>query len=333
MMDYATFKTVVEKSLLSYLPKEFKNAKVEIKSVTKINQEQDAVVIWPDKTSSQAATFYLGQMYEQYQAFGDLEEVFRAVSRVCAVNIDKIKNISLPDITKEYVGENVVMMMINTESNQKLLENTPHREINDCSVIYRLILEKDDTGFHSVIVSNSMAEMAGMDEQELFLKAAENTKRILPADIKPMYQVILGMIMGEKNWKEPTEALVKEIIPENEMIVVSNTLGIDGAVQMLYDENLQKVAELVKDDLYILPSSIHEVVCVPASKRKPEELAEMVQDINMKFIRPEERLSNQVYHYDKELRKLTMATETPNRRVDDIVAETPLLYGEKEQRR
>jgi len=30
----------------------------------------------------------------------------------------------------------------------------------------------------------------------------------------------------------------------------------------------------------------------------------------------EERLSNQVYHYDKDLRKLTLATDTPNERLD-----------------
>ena len=35
----------------------------------------------------------------------------------------------------------------------------------------------------------------------------------------------------------------------------------------------------------------------------------------------DERLSNQVYHYDKDLRKLTLATDTPNKRLDGIVAE------------
>ena len=40
----------------------------------------------------------------------------------------------------------------------------------------------------------------------------------------------------------------------------------------------------------------------------------------MQKVALEERLSNQVYHYDKDLRKLTLATDTPNKRLDGIVA-------------
>ena len=46
----------------------------------------------------------------------------------------------------------------------------------------------------------------------------------------------------------------------------------------------------------------------------------------------EERLSNQVYHYDKDLRKLSLATDTPNKRLDGIVAEPPMVYETKQSR-
>lgn len=42
------------------------------------------------------------------------------------------------------------------------------------------------------------------------------------------------------------------------------------------------------------------------------------------------RLSNQVCHYDKHLRKLTLATDTPNRRLDGIVAESKPVYDRKQ---
>ena len=35
----------------------------------------------------------------------------------------------------------------------------------------------------------------------------------------------------------------------------------------------------------------------------------------------EDRLSNNVYFYDKNLRTISMATDTPNRRLDGLVAE------------
>ena len=64
----------------------------------------------------------------------------------------------------------------------------------------------------------------------------------------------------------------------------------------------------------------------------PYELAQMVAEINMGHVELADRLSNQVYHYDKDLRKLTMATDTPNKRLDGIVAEPPLMYETKQSR-
>lgn len=53
----------------------------------------------------------------------------------------------------------------------------------------------------------------------------------------------------------------------------------------------------------------------------------------MQEVSLDERLCNQVYHYDKDLRKLTLATDTPNKRLDSIVAEPPLVYDVKEKSR
>ena len=59
----------------------------------------------------------------------------------------------------------------------------------------------------------------------------------------------------------------------------------------------------------------------------------MVHEVNSTVVSLEERLSNQVYHYDKNLRKLTMATDSPNRGIEGMVAEQPLIYEAKEQKR
>ena len=77
---------------------------------------------------------------------------------------------------------------------------------------------------------------------------------------------------------------------------------------------------------------MHEVIAVSTSMGDPNELAEMVAEINMDQVALEERLSNQVYHYDKDLRKLSLATDTPNRRLDGIVAEPPMVYEAKQSR-
>jgi len=67
-----------------------------------------------------------------------------------------------------------------------------------------------------------------------------------------------------------------------------------------------------------LPSSIHEVIAVSADFGSPDELAEMVYEINMDQVDINDRLSNQVYCYDKDLRTLRLATDTINKSLDDV---------------
>ena len=97
---------------------------------------------------------------------------------------------------------------------------------------------------------------------------------------------------------------------ERSMYVITNESKLFGAASMLYEEPLHKLAEKIGSDLYILPSSIHEVIAVSADFGSPDELAEMVYEINMDQVDINDRLSNQVYCYDKDLRTLRLATDT-----------------------
>ena len=101
---------------------------------------------------------------------------------------------------------------------------------------------------------------------------------------------------------------------------------------MIFEKNLHELAKGINDDLYILPSSIHEVIAVPSSLGNPDELAKMVLEVNTDVVDVSERLSNQVYQYDRYSRKLTMATDTPNKGILNAVADVELVY-DKEQKR
>lgn len=64
----------------------------------------------------------------------------------------------------------------------------------------------------------------------------------------------------------------------------------------------------------------------------PEELAELVEKNNMSRIGLGERLSNQVYHYDKERQSLSLATDTPNKRLDGSAPEQNRKDGKNKSR-
>jgi len=127
----------------------------------------------------------------------------------------------------------------------------------------------------------------------------------------------------------------QEPTPADNMWIIGNEKGINGAASMLYEENLHQLAEKLGDDLLILPSSIHEVIAIPAEMAEGGlgRLTEMVQEINMGSLELKERLSNSVYHYDRNARKVTLAAESPEKRLDGKQqTELPLIQEDKRQR-
>jgi len=333
MMKYEIFKEVAAEQFLDYMPDDFANHRVEVHSVTKVNRTVDNLELIPPEGRGMEAipSLSINKMYEDYQQHGNLKDALA----IGAFNLATAYKTAPQNVGKkimENARHRVVMMLINTEQNQDLLKTVPHREFRDLSIVYRIVADIDANGIQSALVGNEFAERLGMDEQALYTAAVENTKRLFPPVTKSMNEVIKDIFVKDGMPEEIADMMIGEMPADKMMYVISNDRGINGAVSMLYESELHTLAEHLEKDLYILPSSIHEVIAVPADMGDPYDLAQMVSEINMGQVELADRLSNQVYHYDKDLRKLTMATDTPNKRLDGIVAEPPLIYETKQSR-
>ena len=332
MMNYEIFKEVVKEKFMDYMPDSFKGMELIVRPAEKVNMTYDAINIRGEDTTI-SPTIYINDMYEKYQSCGDLEETLMAACDLMAMEFAKTPQVVDVDSLYKDADEKVVFQLINTEQNKSFLEQVPHREFQDLSIIYKVVVNVDDRGIQSTNVTNSLAKRLGMNEEQLFKCAAENTRRIFPPKIRSMNDVMKDMFLRDGMPEEIAEMMISEVPPEQTLWIISNNRGIDGAVSMLYENELHELAENLESDLYILPSSVHEVLAVSTELTEPEELAQMVAEVNMQKVALEERLSNQVYHYDKDLRKLTLATDTPNKRLDGIVAEPQLVYDAKEKAR
>ena len=70
----------------------------------------------------------------------------------------------------------------------------------------------------------------------------------------------------------------------------------------------KELADKFDSDIYILPSSIHETLLIPADGEKDaEELKDMVRTINATEVSPEEVLSDNVYVYIRATERVEMA--------------------------
>lgn len=330
MMDYEMFKEVVKESFLSYMPGSYRGMEVRVDPVNKVNRTLDGLsLLAKNEKTMISPTLYINDMYEKYSKTGDLQATLQEAAKA----MDEVfREATIPSLDINTAKDNIIFQLVNTMQNEDMLKNLPHREFQDLSIMYRWIVGVDQKGLSSIVINNNVAESLGMGEEELFKAAAENTRRLLPPVVQSMNEVIMDMFMADGMPKELAEQMIGEQEPEMTMWVISNERKIDGAASMLYEDKLHNLAEKVGTDLYILPSSVHEVIAVSVEMGEPEELARMVSEINMDQVDISERLSNQVYHYDKDLRKITLATDTPNKRLDGVVAEQGLVYETKQSR-
>ena len=98
-------------------------------------------------------------------------------------------------------------------------------------------------------------------------------------------------------------------MPEEAFEVIEDTIYVEttqskifGAAVLLYPRFLEHEAEALGRNFYIIPSSVHEVLIIPAEKieQDADELLEMVKEVNTTQVSDEEVLSDNVYYYDRE---------------------------------
>lgn len=200
----------------------------------------------------------------------------------------------------ERIKNKAVFGVVNTEVHRELLEEIPHRHFLDLSVFYYTLdgADKEDSGIR--IITNDMMGMTGISEHQLFLWAEQNTYRILPPTVLPIEMLLNDLSDGK---------IAMPDVPCGDVWVITNSSYFLGAASILYSNFQQNFAERILDDLYILPSSVHEIIAVPASHYQPDELKRIVEQANMSCVAPEERLSGEVYYYDRTLKRLEIASK------------------------
>ncbi|SHO54158.1 DUF5688 family protein [Anaerocolumna xylanovorans] len=317
MMNYEEFKKVVAERILDYILTEGWSYKAEIRPVTKVNCTFDGLNLVPP--TMLPPTISMDGLYEYYKKCNSLEVVLRKAAEIIKKGYEQMSDISFYPIL-DRVKNHIIMQLINTEQNKELLEHLPHRKMKDLSIIYRWLVDVDREGIASAMISYNLLKRLDMSEKQLFSLAKVNTLRLFPPVIRSMHEIVEDMFWNDEEKEEMIGMVTTESNQDKAMYVITNQRGLHGAILMAYDEVLQQVAEKMHSDFYILPSSVHELIAVSAHMCDPNELARMVYEVNQSQVALNERLSYQVYHYDKDLRKLSFATDTPYTRLDGTTA-------------
>ena len=191
MMNYEIFKEVVKEKFMDYMPEKFKGVELVAEPVEKVNVTLDGIIL-REEGRNISPTIYINDMYKKYQDCGDLEETLMAACDFMERAYEQAPVVDVDSIMRD-ANEKIVFQLINTEQNKTFLEQVPHREFQDLSIVYKVIISADKDAVQSSKITNEFAKRLGMSEEQLFKCAAENTRRIFPPVVRSMNDIMREM--------------------------------------------------------------------------------------------------------------------------------------------
>ena len=265
---------------------------VELKTVRKNNNVMLNGLMITAEERNVAPTIYLEQFWNAYREGMSYGEVIRRILEVYGKD-KSMQNVDM-DFFKDFekVRDRVCYRLVGTVDNKDMLADVPHVEFLDLAVCFFYAYKGDSLGEGSILIHNSHMEMWKTGVAELMKAARENTPKLFPWQCNTMEEVLKEVL--------ETEQVEEMLAGELPMKVLSNNQRMQGAVCLIYQGVLEKMAAEYKTDIYILPSSIHEVILLADTGKEPaEKLKAMIVQVNRSQLAPEEVLSDSLYRYDR----------------------------------
>lgn len=202
----------------------------------------------------------------------------------------------------EEIYKRVCPKVINAERNEELLSTVPHVRFLDLAEIFLIKMEMGGN-IGNVTIKNDLVERLDIDIKRLKEAAHENMikRGIDKRSLTSMISELVGDMgdIGE--------------IPNNysggiSMTVVTNPERYNGACCMIDPDIFVDMSEEMGCDLFVLPSSVHEVIVVPAvSQCNEDDLRDMVRDVNSTAVSNEDFLSDTLYRFNRNTAQLQVA--------------------------
>jgi hypothetical protein len=205
------------------------------------------------------------------------------------------------------VKDRIVYKLINTEKNRELLEDVPHVEFLDLSIVFQFIVSQNEDSIASILIHNAHTRLWNISLDELYRTARENTQQLLGYEITNMNDILDEMLEKSEDDEgdEYGDSVMKELTVETPMYVISNKNRVDGAACIIYPNLLGDFALSLNSGFYVIPSSVHEVIIVPTEDTsEADDIRSMIREINDTQVELEEILSYSLYYFDKDENRL-----------------------------
>lgn len=207
----------------------------------------------------------------------------------------------------------VRVSVVPTDYSKEFLQVAAHKEFEDLSIVAHLMAPQEDGSIKPVLVTANGLDVMGIDQEQFMKDAIAASEQNFPGKTTPLPSFLFrDDIPGDSDLAQ--------------ILIASTQDMTNGAAVMLYPDFMDRVAQELGGNLYILPSSRHEVLLLKENSFLPlDELKEIVHQVNRTEVDIQDRLSDNVYHYDAAERKLEIGEHYQERKAHEKEAKHSLL--------
>lgn len=307
-MTKEEFNKKVQEEIKNYLPEEYASARVLIREIVNCNEQKRTALQIVKEGDNMAPNVYIDEFFDNYKKAEDFDRILKEIADV-ATNAER-PDIDINRLTNyDLMKDRLTIELVDKNMNSERLKELAHTKHGDFAATYRIIISETAEGRSTALVNNSVVKQWGVTVEQIHQDALKADLLREPELYK--MQDIIADIMGSEfagfGFPEEREGNLLKKDPEDieidskDMLVLTNKNRTNGAGLLLQEEILKKVSDIIGGDYYVLPSSIHETIILPAEGDiELDMLEEMVKEVNREEVAPQEILSNEVQYYDRD---------------------------------
>ena len=208
--------------------------------------------------------------------------------------------ITAPCLEREQILQNVVIQALSQEKNKNMLENNAHVNVLDLAAVFRVPVPATQKAVYmSTLIPYELMERENLTEEELYEAAQRNTVEKY------------GVVVRKMDYRSMQRGMKPKPLDSTRLTgkcgYMLSTNEVNGAALMLIPKVLREVHQNMREDFYIVPSSIHEVILWKESLHySVESMKQSLYEMNRRtdVVDPTDVLTDSVYFYDGQWDKL-----------------------------
>ncbi len=286
---------------------------VEIHENIKLNDTKFWSVNITDKKYNISPIIYLEYFHDKYEkgtTFGEIMNELMGLYKKCMIDT----NVDLSYLTDfESVRDDICVRLCNRERNSEMLMDVPFIEFLDLAVIFYIEMNDENIGDGHILVTNKYMKNWGISCKELMRAALDNLdnkKELKTLSMSDFYEKYLKKKIEDRcgGVAGGFAGIPTELI-DDYMWILTNESANYGASAMICAEKLKEFTEMKDSNVFIIPSSVHELILIPDVfsnidsyewKMQVDDIKQMIFYVNRHELAPNDFLSDNLYYFDKE---------------------------------